>query len=62
MTKKTFVLDDRIDLWEDNDEVFLDISPWHGEVEDRELQGIMKHLLKKQPHLKELSLIKSDLK
>ncbi len=47
--KRTYVLDDRIDLWVDNGENFLDISPWNGELNDNELIRIMIKLLKTQP-------------
>jgi hypothetical protein len=50
--KKTYILDDRIDLWEDNGEFFLDISPWHGEIYDNELIRVMLKLLKQKPSLK----------
>lgn len=53
-TGTTYVVDDRIDLWDDNGEIFFGISPWRGEVNDTELQRIIIQLLKKQPLLKEL--------
>jgi hypothetical protein len=46
-----YILDVRIDLWEDNGDIFLDISPWHGEIYDNDLKCVMIKLLKKHPLL-----------
>ena len=47
-TKEVIVLDDRSDLWEDNGEIFIDISPWYGEVGDTALKEVLIQFRKRQ--------------
>ena len=51
LTKEVIVLDDRMDLWEDNGEIFIDISPWNGEVGDTALIEVVIQLLKRQERI-----------
>ena len=41
---KAFVLDERPDLWSDEDLIYLDINPWHGETKDLELLEVLEQL------------------
>ena len=52
LTKEVIVVDDRINLWEDHGETFIDILPWHGEVEDTALKEVIIQLLKRQERIK----------
>jgi TFIIF-interacting CTD phosphatase-like protein len=45
LTKEVIVLDDRNNLWEDNGETFMDISPWNGEVGDTALKEVLMQIL-----------------
>lgn len=44
--KKNIVLDDRIDFWDSDGVQLIGINPWHGELDDKELEKLFVSIYK----------------
>lgn len=45
--RRTIVLDDRPDLWDETGVELVAIDPWHGELSDTELEQAIRRILKR---------------